>query len=738
MLGTEEKFYKDALVYIKEAADKLANPATSSIGRDMVIRILGDCFEKKEKSLKSEFERYKGLLKHLVRKSGLYPYLNTEFEEELDLEDIILIESNKPKNNKNFVFHEAQSKIYNHILGGANIVLSAPTSMGKSALLANVLKSENYNIVVLIVPTIALIDETRKKLKYELEDTFEIIHHNCQSSSNNKPVIYILTQERLDKRDDIGDVDLFILDEFYKLSFQYKKKDNSLKYDERVISLNVNVLKMIKKSKQWLFIGPNIKNVNGLELISDNYTFVSSDFKTVAVNFEEYHLSSKDYDGKLSKTIEIIKKRPKQKTIIYCSSPAKANKIASDILDLKILDADLGNEKLYNWIEESYDSEWSYCRYLRRGIVIHHGVLPRAMQHLSMNLFSKSTHNVLICTSTIIEGVNTQAKNVIIFDNRNGGSPIDKFTFNNIKGRAGRMYKHFVGNVFCLESIPRDDDSEDVNIPFGLQPECTPLNMIASLDQEYRTDVSNERWDDYSYTSKVPLHIIKNNSSINILNIVKAFDLMVDMFESKFYLYERLHFKRLPQKEVIECLMHLLIDVRPRSLSKCDIKISEYNTMEVINAVSTKINSFLYSDTFTEYLKGQFIYNKSKHHDSSLYSDSIDSELKIVSNLFNFTFPSFLSLISDIIKYIDDENNIDLDFDFGYVISQLENLKLPSGYSALNEMGVPHRTIEKIRLSTLDIDESSFDEVKNFTLNSYKNNLFLDEIDRYFISMARI
>ncbi|MEW4344356.1 DEAD/DEAH box helicase [Vibrio diabolicus] len=738
MLGNQEICYEDSLDYIKGAAEKLANPVTSSTGRDMIIRILGDCYEKKEQGLISDFEKYKGLLKHLVKKSGLYPYLNTEFED-LELEDIFLIESNKPKNNKDFIFHSAQSKIYNHIIGGSNIILSAPTSMGKSALLSNVLKSEKYNTVVLIVPTIALIDETRKKLTYELGDTFEVIHHNCQSPRENVPVIYILTQERLEKRDDIGVVDLFILDEFYKLSFQYKKKDHTLKYDERVISLNVTVFNMIKRSKQWLFIGPNVKNVNGLELISDDYTFVSSDFKTVAVNIEESHLKSCDYEGKLSKTVEIIKRNPKQKTIIYCSSPAKANMIANDISKCEILDDDLGNEKLYHWIKESYDSEWSYYKYLKKGIIIHHGVLPRAMQHLSINLFSESDHNVLICTSTIIEGVNTQAKNVIIFDNSNGGSAIDKFTFNNIKGRAGRMYKHFVGNVYCLESIPKDDNSEDVDIPFGLQPECTPLNLIASIDEEYRTDISNERWENYYYGSKVPLHIIKKNSSMDISNIEKTYDLLIGIFERDFPLYEKLHFKRLPQKEIIDTLIYLLINVRPRALSKCDVKLSEYNTTDVINAVSTKIMSFLYSDTFTSYLKEQFSHNKNNPHDDLSYTASIDSEMKLVSYFFNFTFPSFLSLIADFIEYIDEENSIDLDFDFGYVISQLENLKLPSGFSALNEMGVPHRTIEKIRLSKFNIDENSLDDVKTITKRCQEaDSPLLDEVDRYFISMARI
>ena len=61
------------------------------------------------------------------------------------------------------------------------------------------------------------------------------------------------------------------------------------------------------------------------------------------------------------------------------------------------------------------------------------------MQQYTIDLFNRGKINYLICTSTIIEGVNTIAKNVVIHDNRDGNFSIDKFTHGNIKGRAGRM-----------------------------------------------------------------------------------------------------------------------------------------------------------------------------------------------------------------------------------------------------------------------------------------------------------
>lgn len=59
-----------------------------------------------------------------------------------------------------------------------------------------------------------------------------------------------------------------------------------------------------------------------------------------------------------------------------------------------------------------------------------------------------------ICTSTLIEGVNTSAKNVILFDKDKGGQPIDFFDYKNIAGRSGRMRKHYIGNVIRFENQP--------------------------------------------------------------------------------------------------------------------------------------------------------------------------------------------------------------------------------------------------------------------------------------------
>jgi hypothetical protein len=61
----------------------------------------------------------------------------------------------------------------------------------------------------------------------------------------------------------------------------------------------------------------------------------------------------------------------------------------------------------------------------------------------------------LSATTTITEGVNTTAKNMIVYKSSKGGGqhikPLLKFDAKNIAGRAGRFMEHYVGRVITLD-----------------------------------------------------------------------------------------------------------------------------------------------------------------------------------------------------------------------------------------------------------------------------------------------
>ena len=104
-----------------------------------------------------------------------------------------------------------------------------------------------------------------------------------------------------------------------------------------------------------------------------------------------------------------------------------------------------------------------------KGIGIHNGRLHRSIAQYQVILFDddKSGLNSIISTSSLIEGVNTSAKNVIICSIKSGqgNSNLTRLSYKNIKGRAGRMFKHFIGNVYQLvEPKLKESDSIQLSI----------------------------------------------------------------------------------------------------------------------------------------------------------------------------------------------------------------------------------------------------------------------------------
>src|SRR5205814_165546 len=103
-----------------------------------------------------------------------------------------------------------------------------------------------------------------------------------------------------------------------------------------------------------------------------------------------------------------------------------------------------------DWIAENLGQGWYLSDVARFGIGIHHGRIPRALASQFIRLFNAGDLPVLLCTSTLIEGVNTAAKSVLIYDKTINRQDYDFFTFSNIRGRAGRLGQHHIGSVYLF------------------------------------------------------------------------------------------------------------------------------------------------------------------------------------------------------------------------------------------------------------------------------------------------
>ena len=117
--------------------------------------------------------------------------------------------------------------------------------------------------------------------------------------------------------------------------------------------------------------------------------------------------------------------------------------------------------------------------------------MPRALAHHIVRLFNEGRLPWLIVTSTLIEGVNTIAKNMVIVDNKIGPRKLDFFTYSNIRGRSGRMFRHFVGKVIVYGEAPKRE-SRTVDVPAYSQDKA-PLSLLIQLPWNELTAASRQR-----------------------------------------------------------------------------------------------------------------------------------------------------------------------------------------------------------------------------------------------------
>ena len=161
----------------------LINTGNEQEARNQLIAIL----DKEEKP-------YSNLLNHLLREVGLYPYMDYETSPWYDKIICELFKVNLG-NNENKILHREQGAVLKELLNGKDVVLSAPTSFGKSFIIDALIAAKLPDIIVIIVPTIALMDEARRRLTNKFSSQYKII--TTPEETLSEKVILIFPQERL-------------------------------------------------------------------------------------------------------------------------------------------------------------------------------------------------------------------------------------------------------------------------------------------------------------------------------------------------------------------------------------------------------------------------------------------------------------------------------------------------------------------------------------------------------------
>ena len=632
---------------------------------------------------------YKQLYTDIIAQCGFYPYLEKD-KDKLDFNNLRmeiqkeLHKSEFIKSDTQIYFHEAQNEVKELLLNTErNIVVSAPTSFGKSLLIEEIVASAKYNNILIIQPTLALLNETRNNLR-KYDNIYQIIVRVSDKPINEKKHLFLLTAERVMEYKDLPRIDFFILDEFYKISQR--------RADERYEILNNACSKILNFHRsRFYFLGPNIDAISQDFIKKYNVVFKKYKYSLVvneeqAIKNENKYYSDRKKDIKELKLFNMLENLDGQ-TIIYCSSPEKATNTAISFAkylentNYKLQNTEY-NVPLISWICDNFSYKWDVILCLKHKIWLHNGAFPKHINAAIMDYFNNGvTLKYLFCTSTIIEGVNTSAKNVILYNDWRGkpNNKIDYFDYKNIKGRSGRMFKHYTGILYNFYPSIKEQDMS-VDIPFVDQENPLCKEILAQTPEE---DIKNKASKEYQELMKLPkdeLELYKS-TGLSIDGQKSIYDYINSHFTTAYPLLYWCYFPNFDQAEFILnlCFSHLLKETETQNV-----------TSRKLATIIQKCNN---SGSLSTIIKNEVSY----YHDTlnKDYNWAMIHALQIQRHWFYYKIPKWFGAFNEIQKFICNKKGVSAG-DYSYFISMIENDYISERASLLLEFDIPTTAIRKI------------------------------------------
>lgn len=434
----------------------------------------------------------------LSKKRGL---ISDDYLSEIPLEAAVDIKrkqfSNTIDDGDEFIFlNDFQKDVYSSFDNTQFLSVSAPTSSGKSFVLLQLIKEyirKNPLVkIAYIVPTRALIQQ----VEFDIRNVIK--KNNLAADVTSIPVkpetwdtlasVMVFTQERLQ----------WIISENPNMNFDFIVVDEAQKISDGARGVLLQqVLQQIAVNNQtrFIFASPMSENpssllkiINYSDLLTTQSKQVISEIATVNQNliwvYKDGTGTSKwkmdllsqgkrlflgnITTGRITKTsmrlpvLAFTLSGSNKGNLVYCNGAAESEKTAIQLMSL-ILDENPNLtvtdriKELIKHIKKTIHPNYTLVEVLKAGVAFHYGNMPLSVRNEIEELFKSGDISFLVCTSTLIEGVNLPAKSIYIRGPQKGKNiPMNEMDFWNLAGRAGRQGKEFQGNIICLDA---DDDN---------------------------------------------------------------------------------------------------------------------------------------------------------------------------------------------------------------------------------------------------------------------------------------
>ena len=415
----------------------------------------------------------------------------TVYSSNYSLDSLLYSAMAKSVLDENIALHPEQIQIINEIAQKDALIVSAPTSFGKTFCVFEYIAQYHPTNIVLIVPTLALVDEYVKRIikKYQLFFSQYKIHTHIDEDKSydfNQKNIFIITHDRVVQESAyamIEKIDFLVIDEVYKLETDPN--------NDRVLVLNMAYYYLAQKAKKYVLLAPFINSIEDIEMLEKRPTFYNTLYSPVVNDVITIDiLRHEDRYPECQRLVSAL--NPADKTLIYFPTVTGIYKYVNEYIvnEPRLEELDNSVQYFLAWAREEIHEDWCVIKAMERGYLIHNGQIPMGTRMFQLDYYeSAGTFNRLLCTSTLLEGVNTTAKSIIITkpsrlsDRNENRDDFSAFDFYNLVGRAGRLKQHFVGNAYYLKA-PSDpqynrldairrikfeitDDSKDVEIQKG-------------------------------------------------------------------------------------------------------------------------------------------------------------------------------------------------------------------------------------------------------------------------------
>lgn len=390
--------------------------------------------------------------------------------------------------------------------------VSAPTSAGKSfaiylALVGFALHSAKSSVY--IVPTISLVNQVTSDLR-ERFDAHNLSNWVVSNSyeQNLKQTVFVLTQERAILAIDNGlakqSLGMLVIDEAQNLERVTADDETRAK----ILFDFLHDMRKMNCAEKIILSGPRLENIGmvGTEVFGSVFSEEQA-FESPVASFT-YSLEQRDNNFFLNQFRNSLNKesslkidnmeRAKNllskgynteyydalkdlidalgdsaKNLIFSPTTDQARKIASQLIGYQKQRGPADQHaltELSKYLAEAIHPRHRLVELVQRGVAFHTGSLPPHARLVIEQAFSRGFLKDIACTTTLMQGVNLPAQNVFIrnpnlYVRKRAGSEnaeLSEYEFSNLRGRAGRLLRDFVGRTVVLDekSFSRHDNPQ--------------------------------------------------------------------------------------------------------------------------------------------------------------------------------------------------------------------------------------------------------------------------------------